>query len=152
MNNAEDLEQYHAIWDGTEDWVLVDGVIPSIILTIEFEGESPNARELIALRKAVGQFRDRSLRDIKEQLRYSKSIEIGSFTGYRLRFLVPMIKQQGLSVKLTDQSYTGYIPYHRATGNMLMNLAVENRDLFTQIVQKLLLKGVPILAMMFEID
>ena len=130
----------------------MEGVIPSILVTIEFEGESPNAREIVALRKAVGQFRDRSLKDIKKQLGQSKSIDIGSFTGFELHHIIPKLQQHRLSVKLTDKSYSGYIPYHRVSGTMLMGLALENRDLLTKIVQKLLLKGVEILDMPFEID
>jgi hypothetical protein len=152
MNSNNELEHYHYMWDGIEYWALVNGVIPSTTLTIVFDGDVPSAYEIVALRKAVAQFRDKSLKEIKVQLGYSKSIDVGNFTAYEVHFLVPQIQEQHLAVKLTDQSYTGHIPYHPATGNILIGLALENRALFLQIVQKLLLKGVPVFDIAFEID
>jgi hypothetical protein len=152
MNSNDELEKYRYIWGSTAQWALVAGVIPCTKVVIEFEGESPNPREIVALRKVVDHFRDKSLSDIKTQIGHSKYVDVGRFTGYQLHFLVPEIQEHGFSVQLINESYTGYIPYHPGSGHLLTILALQDRTIFTQIVQKLLLKGVPIYDMPFEID
>jgi hypothetical protein len=152
MDSTEELEQYGYIWNGTQNWALVTAEIPSAIVTIEFEGDSPNAREIVALRKAVSQFHDKSYQDIRKQLGQTKSIDIGNFTGCELHYLIPQIKQHGLSVKITEISYSGYIPYHVPSGVPFIRLALDNATLCALIAEKLLLKGIPIFEITFEFD
>ena len=44
------ITKYHAMWDGSEDWGLVQHNVGLVKLQITFSGNKPNVKELVAIR------------------------------------------------------------------------------------------------------
>jgi hypothetical protein len=136
MSADDTLEHYHYIWDGTQHWVLTEGIIPREVVYVHFKGDTPSMQELMALRKLLPEFQHMPVQALKKQLGNLKTLILGAYYPSESLHMVHRAMALDLKIEQQDQSYTGYIPYHPNTGSLLI---LNHLELLARIVDKLLL-------------
>jgi hypothetical protein len=136
------IEQYKCLWDGSEEgWVLhhTDHVVWSI--TYLFSPEGPSKDEIVALRKVVPEFKNKSLSFVVKKLKgvqdYTDESPYGNIEA---KILESEIGSLGLKCTMNAEQMGGYLPVSKNN----MAVLIEDEKICIAVCEKMLEAGVPV--------
>ena len=148
MPSDSDLEQYKHIWDGSENWGLIQYNASLTKLEVHFVSDVPTVAEIIALRKLIPEYRNLPLKEIKLKLGSSGYLLLGTFSGHEAISIYYRGINLNLDMERHDVSTIYYQIIEQATETVL---TIENKDLERRIAQTMLEHGIPIVGYV-EVD
>jgi hypothetical protein len=132
------------MWDGSEDWALVQHNHPLVKLQVHFATSQPSATELAAIRRLLPtDFAQLTPMELRTRIGAATPAILGTFSKEEGLDLSRKAQALGLSVTPIDVSVTGYTFVNRSENSAPI---FEDDDLAQRIAQAMLAHGRPIVA------
>lgn len=142
IGDPEQIQQYHYLWDGSQPgWVLTRLCGNYVDVTLKFASTGPSAREVMAVRRCVSEFKTSPLSEVALRLRETQSLFLGRFESKEARKVAAACRYEHLPVLETIIDAPQYLPTNELTG---MALVIED-DVLAEIVYAAAIQhGIPI--------
>lgn len=141
MSTPEVL-QYQYLWDGSRPgWVLTRVNGNYVDLSLKFEITGPSTRELLAVRRAVSEFKSQPLQQVIARLRGSPTYPLGRFESKEARSIAAVCRKEGLNVVVEIDNTPRFLPTNEITNSVLL---IEDNELAKRVFETALLHGIPV--------
>jgi hypothetical protein len=141
MKSSDRIDDYHYLWNGSEDWVLSAHYNSQASVKISFAGKQPTSKEIAAIRKLIPIYRNTPVIEVKSLLSHQKEIDLGVLSWSETNRMIEYSRELDLEVIAVDSSHTSYLPINRSTNQALL---IEDNALANRIIEKMLKLGVPV--------
>ena len=136
-----ELDEYSRLWDGSDSgWTLVQ--IDNIIweVTFLFGETGPTKAEIIALKKVIPEFENKSIVELFKLLKRKDNYTVEErFGNIQSRQIGQMATELKLEFELKSMDLGGYFPYKE---NQIF--IIEDNDIRQAVVEKMIAAGVEI--------
>ena len=121
VNDLEQVKNYEYLWDGSQPgWVLNRLYGHYVDLSLKFNHTGPSNGELMAMRRAVSEYKSLPLKEVIAQLRNRQSVLLGRFMSDQARTIVATCRDGGLAVVEEVINAPRYVPTNEITGTVLL--------------------------------
>ena len=142
MDKLEQAKQYQYLWDGSQPgWVLKRSHGHYVDLSLTFNFSGPSNGELMAVRRAVSEYKSLPFSEVIAQLRDRQSLPLGRFVSDEARAIVAACRQEGLCVAEEVINAARYVPTNEITGTVLL---IEDDVVANQVFSFAVQNGVPV--------
>ena len=130
-----------APWSRDDEWALVKRTIEHFDAWIQFASATPTAREFMALRKSVDEFRHARPADVRDRVSSEGRLFLGTLTRYELQNLESKCEDNDVYLYVENASEDRYEIYNR-TQDYLWR--IKDRSRYDIVISEMLEFGVPI--------